>query len=135
MEYLFSILLFIISTILAYLMVKRNYTFWTSIALDLLLLSLGGVAMIITEFKETPFLIYNLLCFFTLLGKITRLVAPLFLNAIRRILSKLQKEKYEVKSYNELMQSGHRMFFCVLSFTTLKNALYFLLILSCLGLI
>ena len=48
MEYLFSILLFIISTILAYLMVKRNYTFRTSIALDLLLLSLGGVAMIIT---------------------------------------------------------------------------------------
>lgn len=124
MEYITLIILFVLSIFLAYFIIKVKLLFYKKMIINLFLLLVCGCIMIITGIKETSFLIYVLLLILTLLGILMHIIAPFVLNLIGILLSKIQKEKYTVQTYDEFMQEGHRMYFCVLIFTTLKVWLY-----------
>lgn len=130
MEYLILIAMFVLSTIVAYWIMQKEMSILTKIFTNAFILCFSGAAMIVTGFKETSFLLYVLLLSTTLLGILMRIITPICLNFLGRIVAKIQKEPYTEQSYDDIMHSGHKMFFCVLTFTTLKVFLYVALIAS-----
>ena len=135
MEYVAMIFVFFGSSVLAYLITKKRIAFWCKVLSNVFFLLVSGALMLITGVRETTLLIYALLFPITLLGILTRIFTPLVLNLIGNILSKIQNQVYEKQNYEQIMQDGHRMFFCVLLFTTLKVLLYVALLLSVLKVI
>ena len=135
MEYVAMIFVFFGSSVLAYLITKKRIAFWHKVLSNVFFLLVSGALMLITGVRETTLLVYALLCPITLLGILTRIFTPLVLNLIGNILSKIQNQVYEKQNYEQIMQDGHRMFFCVLLFTTLKVLLYVALLLSVLKVI
>ena len=135
MEYVAMIFVFFGSSVLAYLITKKRIAFWCKVLSNVFFLLVSGALMLITGVRETTLLIYTLLFPITLLGILTRIFTPLVLNLIGNILSKIQNQVYEKQNYEQIMQDGHRMFFCVLLFTTLKVLLYVALLLSVLKVI
>ena len=135
MEYVAMIFVFFGSSVLAYLITKKRIAFWRKVLSNVFFLLVSGALMLITGVRETTLLIYALLFPITLLGILTRIFTPLVLNLIGNILSKIQNQVYEKQNYEQIMQDGHRMFFCVLLFTTLKVLLYVALLLSVLKVI
>lgn len=139
MEYIF-IFLFLASTFLAYWIMKIKISFGHKVLCNISLLLVSAIWMVLTRIQEGTLLIYILILLFTSMGILMRLTAPIVLNCTGRILSKLQKQSYEQqsyepKSYEQWMQDGHKMFFCVLLFTTMKVLLYMLLVMSAFELI
>ena len=135
MEYAVMILTFFGSTVLAFLIVKKRMAFWHKVLCNVFFLSVSGVLMMITGIQETTLLIYALILLITLLGIFMRIFTPLALNLVGNILSKLQNQAYEKQSYEQIMQDGHRMFFGILLFTTLKVLLYVAFLMSVLKVI
>ena len=135
MEYVAMIFVFFGSAVLAYLITKKRIAFWCKVLCNVFFLLVSGALMLITGVRETTLLIYALLFPITLLGIVMRIVTPVVLNLIGNILSKIQNQAYEKQNYEQIMQDGHRMFFCVLLFTTLKVLLYVALLMSVLKVI
>ncbi len=79
--------------------------------------------------------LYVILVTLTLGGVAAHFIAPPLLNAIGRAVSAATGEKYKDMTYDELLRDGHRMYFAVLLFTTLKLFLYTMLVCVCAGLI
>ena len=75
-------------------------------------------------------ILYVIIFFFTVLGVAVHFIIPLLLNSIAKIVSKATQQSYTRKSYRELLLDGHRMYFAVLLYTTIKFELYVLLIIS-----
>lgn len=134
MEYVTVIFSFCGSAFLAYLITKKRKTFWYQVLYNAVFLLVSGILMLMTGIQETTLLTYVLLLVITLLGILMRIVTPVVLNFVGDILSRMQNQQYEKQSYDQLMQEGHRMFFCVLTFTTLKVFLYVALFMSALNL-
>ena len=124
MEYEAMIFAFFCSAVLAYLITKKQMAFWCKVLCNVFFLLVSGALVLITGVRETALLIYALLLPITLLGIVMRIVTPLVLNLIGNILSKITNQVYEKQNYEQIMQDGYRMFFCVLTFTTLKVFLY-----------
>ncbi len=130
MEYLIVVTVFFLSSILAYFIMKKEVPILTKILVNAVALCITGAAMFATGLQETTFSLYILVLGITILGILMRVIAPVFLNLFSRVMAKIHKESYTKQSYNELMSCGHRMFFCVLTFTTLKILIYIALITS-----
>ena len=97
-----------------------------------------GIIMVVSGLIETTLLIYIILLVLTLLGVLMRIISPIIFNLAGSFVAKITKQDYEWLTYDQLMkekQSGNKMYFCVLTFTTLKVALYLMLVLSFIGLI
>ena len=135
MEYAVMIFVFLGSAVLAYLIIRKRISVWCKILCNMFLLLVSGVLMLITGGQETTLLIYVLLFSITILGILMRFFTPVVLNLIGNILSKMQNQVYEKQNYEQIMQDGHRMFFCVMLFTTLKVLLYVALLMSVLKVI
>lgn len=135
MEYVAIIFVFLGSAVLAYLITKKRIAFWCKVWWNVFFLLISGALMLTTGIRETTLLIYALLFPITLLGILMRMFTPVVLNLIGNILSKIQNQVYEKQNYEQMMQDGHRMFFCVLMFTTLKVLLYVALLMSILKVI
>ena len=135
MEYVVIFCVFCSSVILAYLITKKRRAFWRKILYNTIFLLVSGILILMTGIRETSLLIYSLLLVFTLLGVLMRIFTPVVLNFVGYVLSRFQKQQYEKQSYEQLMQDGNRMFFCVLLFTTIKNLLYISLFMSILNLV
>lgn len=130
MEYVTIILVFLGSAILAYLISKKRIVFWRKILWNIFFLLVSGVMMLLTGIRETTLLIYMLLILTIFLGILMRMITPVVLNLIGYVMSKIQKQVYEKQKYEQMMQDGHRMYFCVLTYTTLKVVLYVALLMS-----
>lgn len=135
MEYLILSLIFIISMIVGYYIQKIQISLHWRILINLFSLIICGLLLFITRIKETSLLVYILLVLFTFSGLLVRLVVPVVLNILEKILAHIKKDTYEPQTYDELMKSGHKMYFCVLTFTTIKVMLYVLLFASFLNLL
>lgn len=135
MEYIVSIAVFAFSIFFAYFLVKAKLSFAKKVVINLLVLLVCGCITFATGLKETSFLIYILLLLLTFGGILMRVITPFVLNFIGIVLSKIQKEPYTMLNYEEFMQSGSRMYFCVLTFSTLKVLLYIALGASFFGVI
>ena len=130
MEYFILIVAFLLSTLGGILLLRISLSLPLKAFLNFALLSISCIGLLATEIRETSLLIYMLLLFLTPIGILTRLFAPLILNLIGRVLSKLQHQQYTPLDYDSLMHSGHKMYFCALTFTTLKILLYTALVAS-----
>lgn len=135
MEYLILSLIFIISMIVGYYIQKIQISVHWRFLINLFSLIICGLLLFITRIKETSLLVYILLVLFTFSGLLVRLVVPVVLNILEKILAHIAKDTYEPKTYDEWMKSGHKMYFCVLTFTTIKVMLYVLLFASFLNLL
>ena len=133
--YIVLIALFAVSTLAAYHLLKINIAFYKRVVFNIILLIVSACILTATQIDETSLLIYILILILTLLGILMRIIAPIILNAVGRVISKLQGNRYEALSYDEFMHSGHRMYFCVLLFLTLKIVLYTILFASFAGII
>lgn len=138
MEYVVFILLLTLSTVLAYLIIKLKHNFLLKCLLNLMALLGFGVVMVMSGLKEISLLVYLILLGVTVLGVLMRIITPLFLNLIGSLVARITKQEYTWKKYAQLMkaeQSGNKMYFCILAFTTLKVVLYMILVASFVGLI
>ena len=138
MEYIVLIFLYALSMLFAYFIMKFTCKFFKKCLINLLILLTCGCIICVTGLKETSLLVYLILFSLTLLGILMRIITPLILNVIGSLLAKILKQDYTWRTYEQLMyeeQSGYKMYFCVLTFTTLKIVLYMILIASLIGLI
>lgn len=135
MNYLVLIALFTISTLSAYHLLKVNVAYYLKLIFNIILLIISACILVATNISETSLLIYMLILIMTSLGILLHFIVPIVLNGIGIVLSKIQGEHYVSLRYDELMRSGHRMYFCVLAFLTLKVVLYIILCASFIGII
>ena len=135
MEYMIMVTVFFGSAFLAYFITKKRMPFWCQALSNLFFLLVSGVLMLITGVQETSLLIYVILLLITLLGIFMRILTPVLLNLVGNILSKIHEQAYEKQNYEQMLQDGHRMFFGVLLFTTLKVLLYLAFLMSVLRVI
>ena len=134
MEYIL-ILSFLLSGISAYFLLKAKIKYHIKLMVNAAFLIAATVLKVLTGWTDTAILIYVILVSLTVGGVITHFLAPLILNAVGRAASSATGEKYKDMTYDELLYDGHRMYFTVLLFTTLKLFLYAMLVCVCAGLI
>ncbi len=129
------ILLFVCSGISAYFVVKSPFKYGHKILIDLCINLACWIWLLFTDISELSLLLLISLSCLTLLGIITHFLAPLFLNIIGKCFSKWNRDTYSPRTYKEHLHDGHRMYFCILLFTTLKTFLLIMFVASSLHLI
>ena len=134
MDILIIILIFLCCYIVSYKIAKKSVTFWKNVLYNTILLLLSLIFILLTGINETALLSYILVCIFTLLGIVMRIIAPRALNFISAILSKITKQPCQKENYDQLLQDDH-IFMCVVLFTSVKVLLYVALFLSLFNLI
>ena len=138
MEYMVAILAFAVSSLMAYYIMKIKLKVFIKGILNFFSLFVLGIIMIVSGLNETTLLVYIILIAMTLLGLLMRIISPLVLNLVGNFAAKITKQDYEWLTYDQLMnleQSGNKMYFCVLTFTTTKVVLYLMFFASCVGFI
>ena len=131
MDYIVIILIFGISHLLAYLIIRKKISLKNKLIINSAFLLVSGVLMLLTGIREITVLAFMLLILFTVLGILTRLLAPVILNIVGNIVSKISNDTYQKLSYDQMLQESHKMYFCILLYTTVKVFLYIVLLLSC----
>ena len=129
MEFLI-IISFAICGVAAYYFNKINIRYAIKIAINIVSLLVSFIILCLIDITSTSMLIYVIIFFFTVLGVAVHFIIPLLLNSIAKIVSKATQQSYTRKSYRELLLDGHRMYFAVLLYTTIKFELYVLMIIS-----
>lgn len=129
------ILLFIFSGISAYFIMKSPFKYGHKILIDLCINLACWMWLLFTDISELSLLLLISFSCLTLLGIITHFLAPLFLNIVGKCFSKWNRETYSPRTYEEHLHDGHRMYFCILLFTTLKTFLLIMFVASSLHLI
>ena len=129
MEYII-IFLFCISGAIAFLITKKIVSIRSALLLNLSLLFVNWGLLFLP--RQNDFIVNCYVIFFvlTIFGIIMRFVAPIILNLINRFFSTIQHQKYVHQTYTELLNEGHRMFFCVLLFNTLRIFLQLLILMA-----
>lgn len=138
MEYIVIVSAAALCLLMAYYITKINLKECVKVIINFLSLFVFGIFVVLSGLKETALLIYITLLVMTLFGILMRIISPIILNLAGSFVAKITKQDYEWLTYKQLMeleQSGYKMYFCVLTFTTLKIALYLMLIVSSMGLI
>ena len=135
MVYAIIVLVIIGSAYLAYRITKKRRTFWRNVFYNVIFLLISAILILMTGIQETSLLIYSLILLFTLLGILARIFTPIVLNFTEKVLSRLFKQAYEKQSYEQRLDDGQKMFFCVLFFNTTKVLLYVALFMSMFNLI
>lgn len=129
------ILLFIFSGISAYFTMKVTIKYGYKIFINCCIEVVCWTWLFLTDIYELSLLLLIAFSCLTLLGIITHFLAPLFLNTIGKCFSKLNRNTYSSKTYDEHLHDGHRMYFCILLFTTLKTFSLIMFVVSSLHLI
>lgn len=129
------ILLFIFSGISAYFITKVNIKYQYKILINCCTSVVCWIWLLLTDISELSLLLLIAFSCLVLSGIIIHFLAPLFLNIVGRFFSKLTRETYFPKTYEEHLNDGYRMYFCVLLFTTLKIFILVMLVVSLLNLI
>ena len=138
MEYIVILLAAAVCMLMAYCLMKIKLKAFIKVLINFASLFVLGIIMVVSGLIETTLLIYIILLVLTLLGVLMRIISPIIFNLAGSFVAKITKQDYEWLTYDQLMkekQSGNKMYFCVLTFTTLKVALYLMLVLSFIGLI
>ncbi len=137
MEYIALIFIFIFSSLFAHFLIKQNIRSALKILLNIVGLIIFFFLVLLSGVKETSLTIYIFLILMTILGIIMRLVTPFVLNFVGFIFAKITKQEYKWTNYSQLFEAdqSNKMYFCVLSFVTLKLILYSMLTLSIINLI
>lgn len=130
MEYIF-VVLFFISGVIAYFISKRNISIRGMLLLNSILLFINFCLLFLPAESDFIFDLYLIFLLLTISGIIMRLITPITLNLINRFFSKILHKKYYRQTYFELLNEGHRLFFCVLTFNTLKIFLQLLIFMTC----
>lgn len=129
------ILLFVFSGISAYFVMKSHLKYWCKILINLCINLACWMWSLFTDISELSLLLLVSFSCLTLLGIIIHFIAPLFLNIIGKCFSKWNRDTYSPKTYEEHLHDGHRMYFCILLFTTLKTFVLIMFVASSLHLI
>lgn len=130
MPYLIITFAFFLGGFFAYLIVKNQVKFLEKVLCDVCLLIILFVVILIADIPETALLSYLLLLSFTILGILSHIVSPIILNFIGGILSKIQAVSYKRQTFEQIMQSDYRMYFCVMLFWMVKIFLCIVLLMS-----
>lgn len=125
------ILVFLLSGIGAYFVMKIKVRYRYKIAIDFCALIVSVFILFLSNIKELSVLLLIELSSLNLLGIIVHYLAPLIFNALGFCLSKMKKAPYSPKTYNDFLNDGYRMYFCVHLFTTEKIFLFVIFIASC----
>lgn len=125
MEYII-ICSFILSAILAYFLNKIKIKYSIYIIINIVLLTLLFLLLCFTGVKGTSLLLFFLIVLMTVIGIISHYVFPVVLNAVTFVVAKITKESYQRVDYNALLKDGHKMYFAILLFNTIKNELIIL---------
>ena len=120
------IIIFVASSLLSYHIIKMELSLKSKLLRNTVSLLVSFFLLLISDVNETALTTYLLLLLLTFVGVVSRLLTPVILNSIGIIFSKLTKKEHESQSYEQLLHDGHRMYFCVLLFTTFKISLYVL---------
>lgn len=126
---------FALSGILAYFLNKIKIRYSIYIIINIVFLMLLFWLLCFTGAKETSLLLFFLIVLMTVIGMISHYVFPYVLNAVTFVVAMITKESYQWVDYNALLKDGHRMYFAILLFNTIKNELIILLICSELNLL
>ena len=129
------ILLFFLSGICAYFTLKANIRYRYKILFNSCILIISFILLIISNISDLSVLLYVLLFMIVCMGIIIHFIFPLILNIVGICFSKQTRHSYSLKTYNEHLNNGHRMYFCVLLFTTFKIFLLVMFIASCFNMI
>lgn len=129
------ILLFMFSGISAYFTMKTTIKYGYRILINCCIEVACWIWLFLTDISELSLLLLIAFSCLALLGIITHFLAPLFLNVIGKCFSKLNRDTYSPRTYDEHLYDGHRMYFCILLFTTLKTFLLIMFVASLLHLI
>lgn len=129
------ILLFVFSGISAFFATKATIKYGIKILINCCIEVACWIWLFLTDISELSLLLLIAFSCLTLLGIITHFLAPLFLNIIGKCFSKLNRNTYTPRTYDEHLHDGHRMYFCILLFTTLKTFLLIMFVASSLHLI
>ncbi len=138
MENLVIIMVATLSLLMAYYLMKIKLKAFIKVLINFASLLVFGFFIAVSGLRETALMIYIILLSMTLFGVLMRIISPIILNLVGRFVAKITKQDYEWLTYDQLMNekhSGNKMYFCVLAFTTLKVVLYFMLVVSSIGLI
>ena len=138
MEYIVILLSAILCWIAAYYIMKIKLKVFVKVLINFVSLLVFGIFMVVSGLRETTLLIYIILLVMTLFGMLMKIISPIFLNLVGNVVAKITKQDYEWLTYDQLMRekpSGIKMYFCILTFTTFKVALYLMLFISSIALI
>ena len=138
MEYIVIFFAFTLCWLTACCIMKIKLKVFVKIIINSVSLLVFGTFMVVSGLRETALLTYIILLVITLFGMLMRAISPIMLNLAAMLVAKMTKQDYEWLKYDQLMeleQSGYKMYFCVLIFTTLKVALYLILVISSIGLV
>lgn len=113
-------LLFLFSGVGAYFVIKTNIRYLYKIFINCCIIIISWLCLFLSNISELSILSIMAFSFLTFLGIIFHFITPLTLNFVGKFLSKLTQQSFSSKTYNELLNDGHRMYFCILLFTTLK---------------
>lgn len=127
--------IFLFSGILAYFTLKIKMKYGYKILIRLCLLAGCWLWVILMDIPELSIILILAYTFLIIIGTIIHYIAPFILNFLGSRISKLTHQSFSPKTYNELLNDGHRMYFCLLLFTTIKNFSFIMFILTALNLI
>lgn len=130
-----TIVFFLFSGIWAYFALKIKMKYEYNILINLCLLASCWLWLLLTDISELSILLVLAYTFLIIIGVIAHFVTPLILNSLGSCLSKLTQQSFSPKTYNELLDDGYRMYFCVLLFSTIKNFSLIMFIAASLNLI
>ena len=129
------ILLFIFSGIVAYFTMKPPLKYGYKILINCCTVIACWTWLLWADISELSLLLLIAFSCLTLLGIIIHFLAPLVLNIIGKCFSKLSRDIYSPRTYTEHLNDGHRMYFCILLFMTLKTFLLIMFVASSLHLV
>ncbi len=129
MDVFLVVLLLIFSNIIAYFAIKCKVKYLVRLLFNGIALVIAFILMLITGIAELVLGLYIGVAVITMIGIMFHCLTAPVLNAIGKLVSNIKKEMYLPKSYQEIFNDGHRMFFCTLLFTGLKIFMYGMIIL------
>lgn len=127
--------LFLLSGTCAYFALKIKMKYGYKILVNSCFLVTFWLCLPFTNITELSILLILAYSFLAIFGVIIHFIAPLILNFLGSCISKLTHQAFSPRTYDELLNDGYRMYFCILLFTTIKTFSLIMFIATSLNLI
>lgn len=124
-----------ISIFIAWAIMRIKLPYYLKVIGNLILLFVSVCLTIVTGIQETSLLVLIFLIVFTIFGIVVHYISVPVLNILGKFIAKINKQSFASMSYEQYIYDGNKMYFCVLSFVTIKIVLYVLLAFSLLNFI
>ena len=126
---------FLLSGVFAFFALKIKIKYGYKILINSLLLASCWIWLLFTDLTDLSVLLVSAYTCLTVVGVITHFIAPLILNFFGSFISKLTKQPFSPRTFDAHFNDGHRMYFCILLFTTIKIFSFLMFIAASLNLI